>query len=343
MTTILVALWSRNTKEKHNVNAEVLQYVRQAVARTKEKAVAQGLRPAQGALTSIFIAPEFLFTRPAAHRRVVDSTAISMGMRDWILESVEKTARTCTGMLLIPGTIVFKEELTLATIAKATKMLEFAQAPLAPSTRSDGKLRTLKPYITWEARGDAYGHLSESEGTVAVYKDQIHELSQAEKNLVLRLPVMVERSFLIKNRTYVFFDGSKIFSFGKKINANDYFSDGAKGIFVPGKKTGITTVAGINIGFEICADHGQGILHSYLPRPSLDLQVICSAEIPNETSRFRIRKGGYVLHASSDPQHSAVYQDKERIDAIATDEVGGAPLSFYMIELDPVASAPVKH
>jgi hypothetical protein len=147
---------------------------------------------------------------------------------------------------------------------------------------------------------------------------------------------MVEHSFLIKNRTYVFFEGKKIVSFGKKINADDYFKDGEQGIFVPGKKAGTTTVDNWKVGFEICADHGVGTLLDHLASASLDLHIICSAEVPNEHPFYAIRDGGYVLHASSEEQHTGVYRkgQQESLEPIETLNIGGN-LKFYEIDLQP--------
>ncbi|NDZ15927.1 hypothetical protein C7T35_31930 [Variovorax sp. WS11] len=331
MAKILVALWSRPTKTKHDLNASVLGHLTRAVSKTKVMASTRGLAPATGKLRSVFIAPEFLFARPSAHRRVHDTTAVSKGMRDWIIDELAGIARGAPSMLLVPGTIVFKDALTTETVPKAIGRLQHAIAPgLVPGTKSGMQM---KPYPTMEAQGAKYASMTASDGSVAVYRDQIAELTRAEKNLVLRMPPMVERSFLIKNRTYVFFDGRKMFSYGKKSNADDYLGDPAKGIFVPGKKAGVTTVDGLQVGFEICADHSVGMLKAHLAGVPLDLQIICSAEVPNDTAMFRTKRTGYTLHASSDPTHNKVFKQRDVMKPFDSDTVDEGPLDFYEIEL----------
>ncbi|OUL74258.1 hypothetical protein CA603_42165 [Paraburkholderia hospita] len=84
-------------------------------------------KAADGVLSSIFVAPEFLFTQPRQDN--TGTTAMTTLRRDWILEKIKSIASSCPGMLLIPGTIVFKERITGETVADAIKSVQQAIAP----------------------------------------------------------------------------------------------------------------------------------------------------------------------------------------------------------------------
>ena len=153
----------------------------------------------------------------------------------------------------------------------------------------------------------------------------------------------IESHFFIKNRTYVFFDKEKVFSYGKKTNMGDYDGDEAKGIWIPGRKEGITTIDGLKIGFEICFDHNFGTLADHMGSTgkNLDLHIICSAEVPNEQARCMAKPDGYLLHASTgagNQEHTAVYKQGKGINwtKIDSQPVGGnfgGHLRLYVIDV----------
>jgi hypothetical protein len=345
MTKVLAALWHRDTHDFSVGTAATIGALRKALTATKQKAESQGIKPAQGVITSIFVAPEFLFTRSDDDRKEHSTTGVSRIRRDAILGWLDKEAIGCPGMLIVPGTIVFKEDITGRNINKAIQAKENLQHAMNPGqVQLPSRKRDIKNYVTWEARRDKFAtdpaneNLSEREVSKKVFESQIEELTLAERILVQKMPEVIERSFLIKNRTYVYFDGKKVMSYGKKINADDYAKDDAQGIFVPGKKAGVATIGKKQVGFEICADHSIGTLKDHLSSTSLDLHIICSAEVPAEKSFFAAKEGGYVLHASaSDPFTTAhrvakIASKSEELKPIDTWEIGGK-LKFFELDI----------
>jgi hypothetical protein len=345
MRQIVVGLWSRPVKSKHKSVGATLFQLGQAMAKTKEAADALGLRPADGRLRTIFIAPEFLFTSRREEDDHSGSTGLERYQRNAILTQLDQLAEAHPSMLLVPGTIVFKEPLNEKT---ATKALVNLRNALAPKTKSEPRTRPIPIHKTQEYT-DKYNDLSISEGSKKVYEEQIAELTLHEKNTVIRQPGVMDR-FLIKNRTYVYFDKKKLFSYGKKCNMNDFAEDAEKGIYVPGKKEGIIQVDRAKVGFEICFDHSIGILKDHMNGPSLDLHVICSAEVPNNHANFAVKANGYVLHASSSPDFTTVFKKTEtpgkmfkgkpimtssfdRVDMLAQHDIDSGPLRLYQIEL----------
>jgi hypothetical protein len=259
-----------------------------------------------GALRSIFVAPEFLFTQPEQGH--VGTSALDTDSRDWILNSLKSMSGRCHGMLLVPGTIVYKKAVTQRTAEHAADRLTHARDWAKPGKH---KLSTPspKPYATYETRK------RDTEGYKEYYSEQLARTKQlargetldpAEQNMVVTNPKA--QSFFIRNKTYVFFDGEVKLRYGKKTNMDDFHDDKVKGIFIPGKNEGVVTLANRKVGFEICLDHSLGLLKDHLNTTDLDLHIIASAEVPNETTNFCAKPGGFVIHASSNPDCSGVFR-----------------------------------
>jgi len=293
---------------------------------TTERAGAAGIRNGDGKISSIFIAPEFLFTSPT--RDNAKTTAIDTLKRDWVLEKLEGYAARDPGMLMMPGTIVFKQPLGEDVNKRAIINLTNAIKPFS----SVAPKKPIKPHESFEAH-------AKNVTADAYYRSQIIELEAWEKKKVNTSAPTMEHSFLIKNRTYVYFGGTKVFSYGKKSNMNDYFDDTEKGIYIPGKKAGITNIGGLKIGIEICLDHSVGMLKQHMGAADLDLQLICSAEVPNMNGSCATRRGGYMLHASTDDQHTGVLKrpaagiELENVAETGNVDIGGGKVRFYEIEV----------
>jgi len=314
MGKVVVGLWSRPVESKYSSVGGTLCHLEQAVKLTREFAATQGCGPSPGKVKSIFLAPEFLFT----NRDKTATTAMTRIQRDVTLTNVMKIAQDSPSMLLVPGTIVFKESATakhksfwtgaeggMTYGARATENLKNAANPkahnmLAPKAYTGRSV--FQPHVTQESPSHQPDDLR------AFYNTRAEELDAMEKNEAIRQSKI--DTFLVKNRTYVFFEGTKIFTYGKKCNCNDFYSDAEKGIFVPGKKEGVTTIDTLNVGIEICYDHDRGTLSKHLSGKVLDLHLILSAAVPGSDMSFMVKQGGYVLHASSNPLFTGIAQKK---------------------------------
>jgi hypothetical protein len=292
MKDVLVALWSRETHEPRKMLAHTIFPLSLAIKRARERA--ESLVKQRGNLQSVFVAPEFLFTAPEYSP---GSTGMSLGMRNWVLEKLKKLSQDNPNMLLVPGTIVFKERITQRSARRAILNLEHA---FEPKPLMEARKLPIKPYLTYESTDKTIKTSQD------LYRSQIDELTRYEQNQVSRMPSSGASDFLIKNRTYVFFSGEKKFSYGKKCNMGDFNNDSDKGIFVPGRHEGVTTIDGLKVGFEVCLDHSLGTLKNHLLKPDLDLHVIASAEVNNNPSEICVAEGGYLIHASANDKFSKV-------------------------------------
>ena len=367
MGKVVVGLWSRPVESKYSSIGGTLYHLEHAVKLTREFAATQGCGPAPGKVKSIFMAPEFLFT----NRDKTATTAMTRIQRDVTLTNLMKIAQDSPSMLLLPGTIVFKESASAKHKsfwtgaeggetygAKATANLKNAANPTVHSTlapRAYTGRSVFPPHPTQESPSH------QPEDLRAFYTARAEELDAMEKNLAIRQSKI--DTFLVKNRTYVFFEGTKIFTYGKKCNCNDFALDAEKGTFVPGKKEGVTTIDSLNVGIEICYDHDRGTLSKHLSAKVLDLHLIMSAAVPGSDVAFMVKQGGYVLHASSNPLFTGIAQKKraqdvgtkfinyrdqnpdtkqwkltdsrefEHIAPIQEEELDGGPLRLYEINL----------
>ena len=368
MAKVAVGLWTRDTHDYSIPTKDTLRDLEKVVGKTRDFAKQNGIAAEPGKLRSIFVAPEFLFTQQRKKGDHSGTTAISKYDRDIALEKILEISEASPSMLLIPGTIVFGESYKSAwgtwedkkttdptrenPFARARKNLVQAANPVPikdpgkalpprfkkPEEISKALLTARKPYPTKEApESDQH-----TEGFRKFYNNQIEELTEAEKLMVQKDSKKISQYFFIKNRTYVFFDKKKIFSYGKKTNMGDYAEDESKGIFVPGRKEGITTIDGLKIGFEICFDHDFGTLSDHMggaTGKSLDLHIICSAEVPNDPSKCMAKPGGYLLHASTGSggqEHTAVFKQGKPWTKLDSQPVGGdfgGHLRLYVIEV----------
>ena len=123
--------------------------------------------------------------------------------------------------------------------------------------------------------------------------------------------------FLFKNTAYIFLNGVIEHKYSKQA---DYFETlGDPGThFIPGGSSCVKDIKGTRFSFEICRDHGQGVLaksqvcYSNRSLPKLaqpaDIHIILSDWIEN--SYFPTRVGGFTLHASTNSKCSGVFNDK---------------------------------
>jgi len=314
MSNVVVGLWSPNTHIQRKSTASTLVHLRKAVSETYAAASASSQK---GQLTSIFVSPEFLFSQTGQDDQ--GTTAVTRRKRNWILEKIQSMASNWPGMLLVPGTIVFREDITPESAQKAIMRLQHARTPDPKNFmgyKEDEKIRA-----AWDAKIKSAARqkrpvmaayttreVGSPADVEAYYEQQIAKL----KNEVVTNPNVLKQSFLIKNRTYVFFNGERIFTYGKKTNMDDFHDDTAKGIYIPGRHEGVTRIppgnGKLRVGFEVCLEHELGTLKQHLTANDLDLHIILSAEMPTGWQNCCVKNRGFVLHASANPILSGVIQ-----------------------------------
>lgn len=283
MATILVGLLDFDSLHIRSATTDRLKYLSEAVEATRIMQTKLRIAAATGVMKSIFIAPEFMFIREQNETKTA-GRALGYDQRKIILEGFDKIALASPSMLIVPGSIVFK----VSTVGAGKKAIVNLRNAIKP-----GEFR--EPIVTRKAAGKRYERPTlptfEASGKgmspAEMYQQQIgtlEEVTNVDATTLLTQPSMLRHHFLIKNRAYVYFDGKRVCSYGKKNNAGERIDDDevSNSIFIPGKKEGVTTIDGRRIGFEICADHAGGVLKNTLDNiSSLDLHVICSGWVDN--------------------------------------------------------------
>jgi hypothetical protein len=113
----------------------------------------------------------------------------------------------------------------------------------------------------------------------------------------------------MRNTSIVVLNGIIHHKYHKIADAFEVLNDHRDTVFIPGNRSSDVEIASIHFGFEICLDHGYGILQQRVPlqrRP--DIHVACSATVTNNPAHIFARPGGLYLHASSVGENTAVYK-----------------------------------
>jgi hypothetical protein len=143
---------------------------------------------------------------------------------------------------------------------------------------------------------------------------------------------------MMSNMTYALLNGRVVFCYSKQGNFHEEQGDVGL-VFVPGGRSGVAEIEGLNFGLEICLDHNMGILSRQLRQgKTLDVQIILSDFVYNNPGAVVVRDGGYVVHASTHPEQAGVWQKNGtqlvKAPSLGTEKVWGTDLSHWLMDID---------
>ena len=282
---VFVALWSRDTENKLDVDQETrVAGLRAAINAAQEKyeEVSGGSTDFTWDIKSIFVAPEYLFTR----QRTVeaDDRAIGIAQVGPILTDLSTMSRGKPGMLIVPGTIIYKV------------------TPEQSGTGVEGAKDTLRALDTRLSTVPRIDRNPKLKGLAPVDDDT----SPTIQTKLGRLEKGGEIDHFVRNVMVVYLNGSVVATYSKMADKGEARGD-VPGVYIPGRKCGLVDpLHGRSFGFEICYDHEIGVLKA-LAGTTVDFHVIASAFVTNNTQQMIAKPGGFVLHASSEAKHSTVY------------------------------------
>ncbi len=330
---IFVALWSRDTETKLNVDQDTrFAQLQNAVTRAFElyQAAKAGSADYTGPIKSMFVAPEYLFTRQRDPADATAGRAIEADEALSILKKVRNLSRTKEDMLLVPGSIIYK---------------------YAPERHEGGgRVGALEVLRQVKAEVDATAPRFKRVKELAPENDPTVPTIQAKVGI---LEGTGEINHFVKNRIYIYLNGDVVAQYGKKADRFEVTGN-VPGVFLPGRQSGRQTIADIKFGFEICYDHEIGVLKA-MSAETVDFQVVASAAVTNNTSCMVVRPGGFFLHASSTAAYSTVFfkpttewkktanplhknasyadptQAPEVIETIPPEDVDGDPLKCFVL------------
>ena len=266
---------------------------------------------------SIFVAPEYYFS--AQRGADTDPRAIEKDAKDQILVKLKAMSQYHEGTILVPGTISYRKSLTALRVPKALAALKAPNPGKSFQGTEEDNVKHGVSIKTWNQKVAALNNLKA--GSTAKEND------------------------IVTNKTYVFLNGEKIFTYSKKTDVYETVGP-ESGMFVPGKesKTCSTTIDAVPFAFEICGDHEMGVLGAQSRKRLFTaprIHVICSAFVETKPQNSPVVNGGFIVHASSEQRITTVMlNDNGNFKADGspsivkhpfTDTVNGDPIEYWTI------------
>ncbi len=324
---IYVALWSFSNQHGSTLPiSRKLEYVGAILQGLKSKIMSADLDPSQD-LKGIFVAPEYFHAAPNAgeHRSAggfVKRTVPAYDKMQFVhqLEGISNAAK---GILIVPGSVAWSELLDRAKVEESIKQLEDPQ-----------KYKNIGPKVM------------DNQGPLVT--DVIPNWSQ--KKDFVRKPGSGPK-YVMHNTAFAFLDGRPRYEYHKHGDFHEAVGS-PNLVFIPGHESGVKTIGGITMGFEICLDHAIGYLASRTgkhpvglsgaqarPVVERELHIVASDSVANSPKHMALWDGGYFLHASTDPGCTKVYHrtGAHVMEVMPVEEVAAGPanepLRFYRISI----------
>lgn len=100
--------------------------------------------------------------------------------------------------------------------------------------------------------------------------------------------------FVAYNTAYLFY-GTSTFKYHKMNDVGELQAGDTDTLFIPGSLRGNYTIAGLQMGIEICGDHDVGMLNQ-----PVDIHIVTSAAVTRKNDKVWAKDGGMFLHASNE-------------------------------------------
>lgn len=261
----------------------------------------------------IFIAPENILV-DAKPLEQSQEKASAVSFEDFkVFCQQDKLEDVCTGilpalsqgLLFIPGTVLLKkplkskESLKLGEHEARMRSSYRAEYPNAPKSFEqsfvDVEMKKLEKKL-----------------------EHIDRRTVGEKKNPAKDPDDVQ---IARNVALVFFDGGLLSKYKKRsehkpTKRTGELTSGDKEAhtaikFFPGYKDGVFSLrlgdASLSCGIEVCADHAGGQLRYSQSAQHLHLQFIVSDHVSNLERSIAVKKGGFIIHASTDKDVSGLF------------------------------------
>lgn len=263
--------------------------------------VLASIEPPPGAtVVDVFAAPEYLFAATAV------THFVDVATKDRILEKLTQMSERHPGILLFPGTIAWKKPMK--------------ESGAFGKNRSKSAYRRLAVMTATHAVG---------KGNYDQHKER---LDQARKDRTLK------GTYFAQNTAYVMRAGRLVLKYHKVADGGEVFREDREDgmvVWVPGERKAAFSVDGLEVGLEICAERGAGILRK-MGVGELDLHVMISASHPSNESTTLARSGGYMLHADSYHPPAAYLRGPGGVAAVKEKfsyDARGGRVSYYGLPL----------
>lgn len=293
----------------------------------------------------LFVAPEYYFAfSDVAH-------AISQAAKDDLVARLRVLSTNYPSLILIPGTIAWKKPVvrrgmeryrrdpttglrttTAKTSSRLTKFEQrvkyesLASVALAEHTADREIAELLRNTNLTSSQRTEYSSTAYRTETIQIHlRRAVRNRQVALEGMQKRMDEDPDRCFVARNTLYAFYEGREVARYHKRGNFNEVVaseSDRGFVIFEPGGGPEAAgdrfDIEGVSFAVEVCVDHTTGYL-SQLSRHQPDVQIIVSAAVQLVPQHVHARRGCFVVHASSDRDATAFYQNRgDGVQALAT-------------------------
>lgn len=279
---------------------------------------------------NVFLGPEYLFVKSPTAR------VLTMGEADRIELQIKELSK---GMLLIPGTVVWKKPLDRANDQYDEGSVRGVKAGQRRQEESYTKTRLEKATEAVDIGRAMELKIAKKNATISVTGDRINKEFDGKSEALKTLGAVA----VVRNTAYGYHDGKRVLKYHKRGDYTEVLSldkdGGEHPVFIPGAANGYfeVTVGSVPVpcGIEICGDHNTGYLsNSDLSKKPL-LHFITSAAVQNAEKHYNVIDGGYVIHASANADWTGVFDHKATwITEEKKPNAGGGQLYVYRLSLD---------
>jgi predicted amidohydrolase len=304
---IVIALWSHKNQWNHPIATRFL-ILEDRLRMTARWITALG-KDLTGPFKAVFLAPEYLFTEPAAQRQPLTEAA-----RLRIEQDLLALSRKYPEILMVPGTVFYKKPLT--------RDQNSAQYKFDPVTGLRDKLKTTGA----DRRDRLFGKAMDAMFSIPAQRtaddwrhdDWVMNGYDADGHAVPSLNQIVATlgdttnppKFVVKNVAYVLLAGRRIAKYDKQSDWGEALGNNPDDLaFIPGVYKQCPEIDGYRVGTEICFDHGNGMLARRNVTP-LHFHFAVSDWVETSVGNMAMSAGGYFAHASTNFNAGGVWRRK---------------------------------
>jgi hypothetical protein len=266
---------------------------------------------------AIFAASEYMFT---GENTTATREPMSASERGDVVRDIEAISKDFPKILIFPGTIFYKEQLSFGKEPYKKSMANLIAASLQATNFGKSKLGPAKDSVWKPAPGHTWefdrGATNVMAGFQAGMAANVHVPGMIEVSKAFQGPKPdLHRAY---NCVQAFLGGKPAFGTPYLKNWDYKETEGASVehlIYIPGTAAGRRTIGKFEFGIEVCFDHFMGALKG--STADVDFHVVVSDCVATKVEHMAMKRGGYFIHASSDPNQTMVCRKGAMIERLA--------------------------
>lgn len=286
--TVVVGTWQIQTNDPGSNRSPSLDatgvFDLQTKISTMDAVITDFYRTATAAMPHTSIPPLYIFVAPEYYfKKSIGERCLSRVERNQVIDAMRLLAGSMPNLLLVPGTIIWRKELTAKGLAKAHQRIAARKA-------FDGGFT-----VTKELPRKVPGRLARLTGRAAELPDVAY------------------------NTAYLYF-GQSVYRYHKMNDVGELLQGDTQNddlVFVPGCGNNVYLISGLKIGVEICGDHDSGML-----RDAVDVHIVTSATVARKGTNIRARLGGLFIHADAGHFEVLLREDSTSDNSAFTQQTG---------------------